>query len=167
MKHFFLKTAYLLGQESKCVSRQVGALIVHDRRIISTGINGTPKGFENCCDHFPNYNFLTDREAHHNWSKKYEVHAEMNAINFAAKHGIAIEEAELYCILEPCSECLKNIIAAGIKKIYFVNQYDKNERDNELWSKIEHEQVTDPELLQWIRDQDEYLTWCKHKENDL
>jgi len=69
MKLFFLKTAYLLGQESKCVSKQVGALIVLDGRIVSTGYNGTPKGYENCNEHFPNYNPAKDRESHHVWSK--------------------------------------------------------------------------------------------------
>jgi len=158
MIDFFLKSSFLLGQESKCVSRKVGALIVHDRRIISTGINGSPKGFQNCCDHFPNYDPIVDREEHHNWSKKYEVHAEMNAINFAAKHGISIEGAELYCILEPCDECLKNMIAAGIKKIYFVYEYDKNDRDNELWSKIDHEKISSINLIKWINHQDKFFT---------
>ena len=148
MKDYFLKSAFLLGQESKCVSKKVGAIIAHDRRIISTGYNGTPPKFENCCDHFDPNNF--DREEHHAWSKLYEVHAEMNAILFAAKHGIATEGSEMYTILQPCDDCLKNITAAGIKKIYYVYPYEFSTVDNKLWHRIEHEQVTDPELLAWL-----------------
>ena len=158
MKDFFLKSAYLLGQKSNCVSRKVGAIIAHDRRIISTGYNGTPQKFENCNEHFPNYDrtVQSNREEHHVWSKIHEVHAEMNAINFAAKHGIAIEGSELYTILEPCDDCLKNIIAAGIKKIYYVIPYDKSTKDNKLWKLIEREQVKDEELLQWIAAQENW-----------
>ena len=153
MKNFFLKTAYLLGQESKCVSRQVGAIIADHNRIISTGINGTHTGYVNCCDYFDKNNF--EREEHHIWSKVHEVHAEMNAILFAAKEGKAIEGAEMYTILQPCDECLKNIIASGIKKIYYVNTYDKSTQDNPLWSLIDHEQVNDPELIEWIKRQED------------
>ena len=152
MKNFFLKTAYLLGQESKCVSRNVGAVIADHKRIISTGYNGTPSGFTNCNDVFKMGNFV--REDHHKWSKMNEVHAEMNAILFAAKEGKAIEGAEIYTILQPCDECLKNIIAAGIKKVYYVFQYDFATQDNELWSMIDYEQVNDSELLKWIYEQD-------------
>ena len=148
--HFFLKTAYLLGQESKCVSKQVGALIVRDNRIVSMGYNGTPAGYENCCDHFPNYDPKKDRDAHHEWSRIYEIHAEQNAIDFAAKYGVYTNECDLYCILEPCDECLKSIKAAGIKKIYFVYEYDKSSMDNALWMTIAHEQITDVDLIDWI-----------------
>ena len=154
MKIFFLKTAYLLGQESKCVSKQVGALIVLDNRIVSTGINGTPKGYQNCNEHFPNYDPKLHCEEHHIWSKIHEVHAEMNAIAFAARNDIGIDGADIYTILQPCDDCLKMIIAAGIKKIYFVVPYDKATKDNDLWSRIEYEQVKDKKLLDWIKKQE-------------
>ena len=152
MKTFFLKTAYLLGKQSKCVSHQVGAVIAKSGRIISTGYNGTPPGFTNCCEAFDKNKF--DRESHHLWSKTYEVHAEMNAIAFAARYDIGIEGAEIYTILQPCDDCLKNIIAAGIKKIYYVLAYDKAGKNNKLWGLIEHEQVKDPELWSWIKKQE-------------
>ena len=155
MKTFFLKAAYHLGCESKCVSKQVGAVIALNKRIVSTGYNGTVPGFRNCREQFPNYNPATDREEHHKFSSMYEVHAEMNAIAFAARNDIGIEGAEIYTILQPCDDCLKNIIAAGIKKIYYVTPYDKAGTDNELWKHIEHEVVDDPELIQWIRTQED------------
>ena len=154
MKNFFLKTAYLLGQESKCVSHQVGAVIAKDKRIISTGYNGTPPKFKNCNEVFDPKNF--DREEHHIWSDKYEVHAELNALAYSAKNDIGINGAEIYTILQPCDNCLKNIIAAGIKKIYYVISYDKATKDNELWNLIEYEQVNDPELLEWLKNQEEF-----------
>ena len=154
MKHnFFLKTAYNLGEESKCVSKQVGAVIVHEKRIISTGYNGTPVGYKNCKEVFPDYDVLRDREHHHEWSKIHEIHAEMNAILFAARHGNAIGDSEIYTILQPCDECLKNIIASGIKKIYYVIPYDKASKGNDMWNLIEHEQINDPELIKWLKKQ--------------
>jgi len=154
MKNFFLKTAYLLGQESKCVSKQVGCVIAKDKRIISTGYNGTPPGFKNCNEVFDKDNF--DREEHHKWSKIYEIHAEMNALAYAARNDIGIDGAELYTILQPCDDCLKNIIAAGIKKIYYVIPYDKASLDNKLWSKIENEMVIDSKLNKWLKAQENF-----------
>lgn len=154
MKIFFLKTAYLLGKQSKCVSKQVGSLIVKDNRIISTGYNGTPVGFKNCNEVFDKNNF--DREKHHIWSKIYETHSESNAIAYAAKNDIGIEGSEIYVILQPCDDCLKLIIAAGIKKIYFVYTYDKSTKNNDLWNLIEYEQVKDEKLLSWIENQEQF-----------
>ena len=156
MKNFFLKTAYLLGTESKCVSKQVGAVIAKDKRIISTGYNGTPPGFKNCNEVFPDYDVARDRENHHIWSRIHEIHAEANAISFAAKREGGVENAEIYTILQPCDDCLKLIIAAGIKKIYYVYAYDKATVGNQLWDLIEHEQVNDPELIKWLKYQEKH-----------
>ncbi|MBT5323050.1 MAG: dCMP deaminase, partial [Campylobacteraceae bacterium] len=83
----FINIAKELATASKCVSKQVGAVIVKDGRILSTGYNGTPPGHTNCCDHW-NGKYTKD---HHEWSKTYEIHAEMNAIIWAAREGISIE----------------------------------------------------------------------------
>ena len=116
----FLKIAKEIASASKCVSKQVGAVIVKDGRILSTGYNGTPSGFENCCDHWDG-KYTKD---HHEWSKTYEIHAEMNAIIWAAREGISIEGATIYVTLEPCSECSKNVIASGIKRIVYEKSYE-------------------------------------------
>ncbi len=116
----FLKIATELSQASKCVSKQVGAVIVKDGRILSTGYNGTPAGFINCSEH---WNGEYTKE-HHEWSKTYEIHAEMNAIIWAAREGISIEGATIYVTLEPCSECSKNVIASGIKRIVYEKPYE-------------------------------------------
>jgi len=116
----FINIARELATASKCVSKQVGALIVKDGRILSTGYNGTPAGFENCCDYWDN----KYTPEHHEWSKTYEIHAEMNAIIWAAREGISIEGATIYVTLEPCSECSKNVIASGIKRIVYEKPYE-------------------------------------------
>jgi dCMP deaminase len=116
----FINIAKEISTASKCVSKQVGAVIVKDGRILSTGYNGTPAGYTNCKDH---WNGEYTKE-HHDWSKTYEIHAEMNALIWAARKGISIEGATIYVTLEPCSECSKNLIAAGIKEIVYDRAYE-------------------------------------------
>ncbi len=116
----FINIAKEIASASKCVSKQVGAVIVKNGRILSTGYNGTPPGYQNCCDYW-------DGEytpEHHQWSKTYEIHAEMNAIIWAAREGISIDGATIYVTLEPCSECSKNLIASGIKRIVYEKSYE-------------------------------------------
>ena len=118
----FINIAKELAKASKCVSKKVGAVIVKDGRILSTGYNGTPQGYVNCDEYWDGkYTSL-----HHNWSLKYEIHAEMNAIIWASKNGIKINNATIYTTLQPCEQCTKNIIASGIKKIVYEKEYDKN-----------------------------------------
>jgi dCMP deaminase len=116
----FINIAKEIATASKCVSKQVGAVIVKEGRILSTGYNGTPAGYTNCKDHW-NGEYTKD---HHDWSKTYEIHAEMNALIWAARKGISIEGATIYVTLEPCSECSKNLIAAGIKEIVYDRAYE-------------------------------------------
>jgi len=116
----FINIAKEIAVASKCVSKQVGAVIVKDGRILSTGYNGTPAGYTNCCEHWNN-EYTKD---HHDWSKTYEIHAEMNALIWAARKGIAVEGATIYVTLEPCSECSKNLIASGIVRIVFERAYE-------------------------------------------
>ena len=116
----FINIAQEIASASKCVSKQVGAVIVKDGRILSTGYNGTPAGYINCCDYWDD----KYTPQHHEWSKTYEIHAEMNAIIWAARQGISIEGATIYVTLEPCSECSKNLIASGIKRIVYAKSYE-------------------------------------------
>lgn len=224
-----MQTAYLVSQESKCVSWKVGAIIVKDGRIISTGVNGSPAGGHNCCDHartqkwikqnphqnkkylvkdFRGYYYDTDTEAtydhafeipeeahialktnrsvdfyknvngtaylwhwddkdwiytnqffsnivarrkivwrspnldknlrpvevldpehrseHSKWSDINEIHAEMNALLFASKHGLSVNGATMYVTLSPCIQCAKAIAQSGIKTLVYCETYDKN-----------------------------------------
>lgn len=135
MKHqFFIETAIRLGQESKCVSKKVGAIIVRDGRIISTGYNGTIPGYDNCNDVFDGDTF--DRDEHHRWSKLFEVHAEQNALMMAAKYGISVNGCVIYTSLQPCNDCLKLIAASGIIAIVYHEKYDKSDYSDEVLKMI-------------------------------
>jgi dCMP deaminase len=149
MKDIFIKTALLLSQKSKCVSKKVGAVIVKDNRIISMGYNGCVPGFKNCNEVFDENNFI--REEHHKWSDKYEIHAEMNLILFSAKNDINISSCDMYVTLHPCDQCIKNLVQSGIKKIYYVYEYDKRTKDNELLSRIEIEKLKTDDIENFIK----------------
>lgn len=107
----YLKMADIWSQNSYCKRRQVGALIVKDKMIISDGYNGTPSGFENVC------------EDENNKTKPYVLHAEANAITKVAKSGNSSDGATLYVTSSPCLECSKLIIQAGIKRVVFTENY--------------------------------------------
>lgn len=122
----FLIMAYVMASASHCVSRQVGALIVKDRRIISTGINGTSEGSINCDALFPPKNEPEfDRAKHHEFSMANEIHAEMNAVLFNARNGgQSLQGATLYSTLQPCDQCMKNILQLGLCRIVYAEGYD-------------------------------------------
>ncbi len=130
----FLNMALVMATASHCVSRKVCAIIVKDRRIISTGINGTAAGCPNCDEIFPDKDSPDfDRKKHHEFSTKNEIHAEMNAIFFNARYGgQALDGATIYCTLQPCDECLKNILQTGIRRIVYANSYDFSDYSPEV-----------------------------------
>lgn len=145
----FMKTAFLFADESKCVSYHVGAVIVKDKRIVSIGYNGTPSDLPNCNELFDLENF--DREEHHKWSRDNEIHAEMNAIGFAAKKGEDIEGCDMYVTTSPCNDCLKNICATGIKNVYYLYLYDKIDLNPALLKKVNVQQVPGAkEIKEWV-----------------
>ncbi len=107
----YLEMARIWANNSYCKRRQVGALIVKDRMIISDGYNGTPSGFENEC------------EDENNNTKPYVLHAEANAITKVAKSNNSSEGATLYITASPCLECAKLIIQAGIIRVVYADDY--------------------------------------------
>ena len=107
----YLEMAAIWAKNSYCKRRQVGAILVKDRMIISDGYNGTPSGFENVCE---DENGLT---------KPYVLHAEANAITKVAQSGNSSEGATLYVTASPCVECAKLIIQAGIKRVVYKDEY--------------------------------------------
>lgn len=116
----YLRMASIWAENSYCVRRKVGALIVKDKMIISDGFNGTPSGFENVCE---DENGLT---------KPYVLHAEANAITKVARSNNSSEGATLYITDAPCIECAKLIIQAGIKRIVYSKSYRINDGLNLL-----------------------------------
>ena len=107
----YLKMALEWGKLSHCKRKQVGALIVKNRMIISDGFNGTPTGFDNCCE---------DEEGVTKWEV---LHAEANAILKVASSTQSAKEATLYITLSPCTQCSKLIHQAGIKRVVSANSY--------------------------------------------
>ena len=110
----YLRIAREWGQLSYCVRKKVGAIIVKDRMIISDGYNGTPSGFENCCE---DENSLT---------KWYVLHAEANAILKVARSTQSCEGATLYITMSPCKDCSKLIHQSGIKRVVYQQAYKDN-----------------------------------------
>ena len=107
----YLRMARIWAENSYCVRRKVGALVVKDKMIISDGYNGTPSGFENVC------------EDDNNVTKPYVLHAEANAITKLARSSNNSDGSTLYVTAAPCIECSKLIIQSGIKRVVYGEKY--------------------------------------------
>lgn len=107
----YMRMALIWAENSYCTRRQVGALIVKNKMIISDGYNGTPAGFENVC------------EDEHGLTKPYVLHAEANAITKIARSNNSSEGATMYVTASPCIECAKLIIQSGIKRVVYAEKY--------------------------------------------
>ena len=150
---FFMDIAIRTAKESKCKKKKVGAVIVKDKRILSNGYNGTPSGWNNqeefeceetlyLCPFCKEKLIKLDDISYSckNCEKiikkpitqlitKHEIviHAEMNAIAFAAKYGISIEGCSLYVTMAPCPDCAKLIVQSGIKEVIYLEEYKKRD----------------------------------------
>lgn len=162
----------ILQKNSTCIRKQIGTVIVKSDRIVGTGWNGVPSGFTHCNKIFqiveqptivgnpdlnpePNKYYIHGTEVtkehfmyqHHDFSEKQELHSEQNAIICLAKNGISPEGAEMYTTLAPCSNCAKAILAAGIKKLYYMEEYDRSSagldllKEAQQMGKIELEKI--------------------------
>ena len=135
--------ADLVAEQSTCCRLHVGAVLVKDSRVISIGFNGTASGQTHCEDyfrtlyednykeHFATYEDFTASKTFYDLHGKFsidnELHAEQNAISFAAKNGISTQGATIYVTWSPCVHCAKVIVSAGIKKVFFKNLYDRSQ----------------------------------------
>lgn len=124
----FMELSYVVGSWSSCYKddRQVGAVIVRNKRILTTGYNGAPSGITSCKDRGECLRVKKNVPSGTCHEICYAVHAEQNAIIQAAKIGVSVEDATLYCTHQPCSICAKMIINSGIKRIVFDNGYPDN-----------------------------------------
>jgi len=162
----FLDIAELVSQHSKCVKVKVGAVLVKDKRIISIGYNGVPSGIRPHCNEVFNPKYFTDKSLktqhnpyasmeekltielkhreHTEFQKANEIHAEINALLFAARNGVSTDKTTLYTNLSPCLDCTKAIIAAGVstviyRKIYRETNFELFEKANIVHYSIETE----------------------------
>lgn len=129
----FLEIAAIVSKRSTCTRGSVGCVIVRDRRIVSTGYNGSPPGADHCLDVGCDIPYCTcgaglpgdehDLECPAQVGCRRTIHAEANAIVFAARHGVPLDGATMYSTYSPCGKCAQLIVAAGIKAFYWAKSY--------------------------------------------
>jgi len=163
---YFLRIAREVSKNSKCLSRQIGAVVVKDKNVVSTGYNEPAKGVKHCNERTPKFYFELDNKSPYimdDWhiqcprkSLGYKSgqglhlcqagHAERNALIQAAKHGISTNGASLYCYCPlPCMSCMIEIINAGIKELIFLKgkDYDTYSRILLIESKINYQEINE------------------------
>lgn len=123
-----MRTAHLFSERSTCNRGQVGAVLVKDKRIIATGYNGAPPGMPHCIDVGCDELILWELKGNDTYEEvnlgcQRTVHAEANAILYAARHGISTDGTTMYCTYSPCERCVLLMSSAGIKKIIYDKPY--------------------------------------------
>ena len=119
---YFLEICQVVAKRSTCVRRQIGSVIVKDRRILTTGYNGAPSGLAHCLESGCMRDKLgIESGTRHEMCRA--LHSEMNAIIQAAQYGVSTKGATLYCTHQPCSVCARMIINAGIVKVVYIGGY--------------------------------------------
>ena len=115
----YMELAVRLAKRSHCIKMQVGAVLAKDTRIISLGYNGPPPGTHNCDEEWPQQGCPRDSKG----GCSLAIHAEQNAILYAAKNKASIEGATMYVTLSPCLACARIVFTAGIKNVYYLHSY--------------------------------------------
>ena len=128
---YFMSVAHLISRRATCTRGHIGAVIVKDHSILSTGYNGAPAGLPHCNDSICRIYRTTHPDGTVEENCVNTIHAEINAIAQAAKHGVAIRDSDIYITASPCIHCLKVLINVGIKTIYYDKPY-KIEHIDEL-----------------------------------
>jgi dCMP deaminase len=129
LDEYFMEIAEVVAKRSTCLRNNVGAVIVRDKRILSTGYNGAPRDMEHCLE----IGCIRDQQNIASGTKHElcrAVHAEQNAIIQSALHGVSVEGATLYCTHQPCILCAKMIINSKIKRVVYSNKYPDDEAIN-------------------------------------
>lgn len=143
---YFMQICRVVATRSTCLRRQVGAILVSDRRILSTGYNGAPKGMKHCADLGGCYREQMNVPSGERQELCRALHAEQNAIIQAAVHGVKLENVTAYCTTMPCVTCAKMLINADVRRIVYEADYPDelsrqmlNEADVELvrWSDVD------------------------------
>jgi dCMP deaminase len=137
---YFMEVAEVVARRSTCLRRNIGAVVVKDKRILSTGYNGAPTGLPHCAD----VGCLREKLGIPS-GERHEIcrglHAEQNALLQAARHGISLEGSTIYSTTEPCSLCAKMLINAGIRRVVYKESYpDELSRELLSGAKVQVEQ---------------------------
>jgi dCMP deaminase len=138
---YFMEVAEVVARRSTCLRRNIGAVVVKDKRILSTGYNGAPTGLPHCAD----VGCLREKLGIPS-GERHEIcrglHAEQNALLQAARHGISLEGSTIYSTTEPCSLCAKMLINAGVRRVvYKVSYPDELSRELLSGAKVQVEQL--------------------------
>ncbi|MBD3292853.1 MAG: cytidine deaminase [Armatimonadia bacterium] len=120
---YFMQVCRVVATRSTCLRRQVGAILVSDRRILSTGYNGAPKGMEHCAELGGCYREQMNVPSGERQELCRALHAEQNAIIQAAVHGVKLENVTAYCTTMPCVTCAKMLINADVRRIVYEADY--------------------------------------------
>jgi dCMP deaminase len=115
----YMELAVKMAQRSHCIKRHVGAVLTKETRIISVGYNGPPAGTHNCDEEFPDTGCAVDSKG----SCSLAIHAEQNAILYAAKNKVNVKGSTLYVSLSPCLSCARIIYSMGINRVVYLNSY--------------------------------------------
>ncbi|HHO77337.1 MAG TPA: dCMP deaminase family protein [Deltaproteobacteria bacterium] len=134
---YFMMLAKLAASRSTCLSRPTGAVVVKDRQVIASGYNGSLPGQAHCMDEGKCFRRSLEWPEAMKYDMCRSAHAEANAVSLAAKKGVTLEGATIYCTLEPCITCAKLIVMSGIKRVVYEYPYDSpiTERDR-YWKEV-------------------------------
>ena len=130
----YARIAQEFAGASTCARVQVGAVLLKNGRIIASGWNGTASGKIHCKDWFANIDLTVpeENEKHRIFSNDNELHAEQNIIGICARNGISTDGTVLVSTTSPCSQCAKLLITAGIKEVYYIEEYDRDKNGIKL-----------------------------------
>ena len=123
----FMNICKEFATKSHCISKHVASIAVRDGRILCSGINGTSPKQTNCCDAF--HAGVFTREEHHAWSLLNEIHSEIALLQYAAREGISLKGATIYCTLQPCQYCSIALSNIGIERIVYGTSYEHTPAD--------------------------------------
>ena len=120
---YFMQIARVVASRSTCLSRQVGVLLVQDRRILATGYNGPPKGLKHCEELGGCYRAQMGIPRGERQEACRALHAEQNAIIQAAVHGVKLEDVTCYTLVQPCMTCAKMLVNASVRRVVYEGEY--------------------------------------------
>ena len=133
---YFIAIARVIGLRSTCGRGRLGCVIVKDKQILVTGYAGAPRGLPHCDDVGHQMKTVRHEDGHETQHCLRTAHAEQNALIQAARIGVPVNEATLYCGMTPCSACAKMLINAGIKRIVCAKRYHAGEESEELFRQV-------------------------------
>lgn len=163
---YYMEIAMAVRRRANCIGNRVGALLVRDDRIITTGYNGTPEGMPNCDE--GGCARCSDRDSYAS-GEGYDVcicvHAEQNSLLTAARFGIAVEGAILYTTMRPCFGCAKALLQAKVSAIFYL--HDWQHPDEELWQQYKLLQRRFPEGVRGLNMEDPEAEWAVSRQRPV